>query len=54
MIQKRDIYSIEFKPYYEKKRGVQTAIGQSLTYLDKFSALYHNSGKAEDFEIANY
>ena len=46
---------IEFKPYYEKKRGVQTAIGQSLTYLDKFSASYIIiPEKAEDFEIANY
>ena len=31
---------IEFKPHTETKRGIQTGIGQSLTYLDKFSASY--------------
>ena len=30
----------EFKPFTETKRGIQTGIGQSLTYLDKFSLSY--------------
>ena len=46
---------IEFKPTTESKRGIQTGIGQSLTYLDKFSASYLIIPiKVEQFAISKY
>ncbi len=50
-------YSIgfEFKPFTESKRGIQTGLGQSLTYLDKFSLSYLIIPTVvEDFQISNY
>ena len=50
-------YSIgfEFKPFTETRRGIQTGIGQSLTYLDKFSLSYLIiPTKLGDFQISNY
>ena len=45
----------EFKPYTEKKRGIQTGIGQSLTYLDKFSLSYLIiPSMVENFEMGDY
>ena len=46
---------IEFKPDTESKSGIQKGIGQSVTYLNKFSASYFIiPKKVEGFKIANY
>ena len=46
---------IEFKPDTESKSGIQKGIGQSVTYLNKFSASYFIiPKKVEGFKIAKY
>ena len=47
--------ALEFKPLTEDKRGVQTGIGQCITYLNRFSKSYlFCPREVENFEIANY
>ncbi len=46
---------IEFKPHTESKRGIQTGIGQCITYLQDFSASYLLCPDyVEGFDISNY
>ena len=47
--------AIEFKPQIETKRGIQTGIGQCITYLNTFSSAYLICPyEVEGFKIANY
>lgn len=47
--------AIEFKPQIETKRGIQTGIGQCITYLNTFSSAYLMCpAEVEGFKIANY
>ena len=47
--------ALEFKPMIETKRGIQTGIGQCITYLNKFSCSYLMCpDKVEGFKISEY
>ena len=47
--------AIEFKPQIETKRGIQTGVGQCITYLNTFSSAYLMCpDEVEGFKIANY
>ncbi|MBL6730833.1 MAG: hypothetical protein ISP74_07965 [Bacteroidia bacterium] len=47
--------AIEFKPQIETKRGIQTGIGQCITYLNTFSSAYLICpDEVEGFKIGNY
>ena len=47
--------AIEFKPQIETKRGIQTGLGQCITYLNTFSSAYLMCpDEVEGFKIANY
>lgn len=47
--------ALEFKPDIETKRGIQTGLGQCLTYLERYSSSYFLCPKTvEGFEISSY
>ena len=47
--------AIEFKPITEDKRGIQTGLGQCITYLNRFSCSYLMCPKEVDgFQISDY
>jgi hypothetical protein len=47
--------ALEFKPLTETKRGIQTGLGQCITYLNNFSCSYLICpDQVEDFKISEY
>lgn len=47
--------ALEFKPDIETKRGIQTGLGQCITYLERYSVSYFFCPKTvEGFEISSY
>lgn len=47
--------ALEFKPNIESKRGIQTGVGQCITYLNRFSSSYLLCPReVEGFQISDY
>lgn len=47
--------ALEFKPEIESKRGIQTGLGQCITYLERYSSSYYLCPRiVEDFAISEF